>query len=340
MPTIKDVAREAGVSIATVSYVLNNKNTFVSQETRQTVLEAIARVGYAPNITARNLKSNQTRLVGYAWHEVPYDRVNSVLDRFTYYLAQAAEAAGYHLLTFTHPPHNPLPVYEELIRTQRVDAFVLADTFINDARIPFLIENDFPFVSFGRSNPDWEFPWLDTDGQGGVQKAVEYLIGLGHHRIAMAAWPEESISGSLRLAGYLDAMRAAQLPVPPDYIRRGIHSEQAGRDALAYWMEMPAEQRPTAVLAITDLVAIGVMNEAEDRGLEVGRDLSVIGFDDTPLTQYLHPALTTIQQDIPETGRALMGMLARVLSKQLIRGKHPLIPTRLMIRKSCGAPAE
>jgi DNA-binding LacI/PurR family transcriptional regulator len=340
MPTIKDVAREAGVSIATVSYVLNNKNTFVSQETRQIVLEAVARVGYAPNITARNLKASQTKLIGYAWHEVPYDLVNSVLDRFTYYLAQAAEAAGYHLLTFTHPPHNPLPVYEELIRTQRVDAFVLADTFINDTRIPFLLENDFPFVSFGRSNPEWEFPWLDTDGQGGVRIAVEYLIGLGHRRIAMAAWPEDSISGSSRLAGYLEAMQAAQLPVPSDYILRGVHSEQAGHEALAYWMELPRQEQPTAIIAITDLVAIGVMNEAEARGLVVGRDLSVIGFDDTPLTQYLHPSLTTIRQDIPETGRALLAMLAKVLNKQVIRDKHPLIPTQLMIRKSCGAPAE
>ena len=91
MPTIKDVAKEAGVSIATVSYVLNNKDTFVSKATRLQVLEAIERIGYTPNITARSLKASQTRLIGYAWHEVPYDQVNPVLDRFTYYLAQAAE---------------------------------------------------------------------------------------------------------------------------------------------------------------------------------------------------------------------------------------------------------
>src|SRR5215510_7425809 len=125
MPTIKDVAKAAGVSIATVSYVLNNKDSFVGKETRQQVLEAVERVGYRPNITARNLKSSQTRLIGYAWHEVPHDQVNPVLDRFTYHLAQAVEAAGYHLLTFTHPLHDPYPVYNEMIRTQRVDGFIL-----------------------------------------------------------------------------------------------------------------------------------------------------------------------------------------------------------------------
>src|SRR5215213_4303179 len=108
MPTIKDVAREAGVSIATVSYVLNNKADAVSEPTRKHVIEAADRIGYRPNVTARNLRSNQTRLIGYAWYDapsenVPAGRLNTVLDWFTFYLARAAEQSGYHLLTFTYP---------------------------------------------------------------------------------------------------------------------------------------------------------------------------------------------------------------------------------------------
>jgi LacI family transcriptional regulator len=170
MPTIKDVAREAGVSIATVSYVLNNKSAFFSEGTRQQVLEAVERIGYSPNVTARNLKASETRLIGYAWHEVPYGQVNSVLDHFTYALAQAAEAAGYHVLTFTHPLHDPIPVYEDLIKTQRVDGFVLAGTIAGDERIRYLMEQGFPFVSFGRSNPGWTFPWVDTEGSAASAK--------------------------------------------------------------------------------------------------------------------------------------------------------------------------
>lgn len=339
MPTIKDVAREAGVSIATVSYVLNNKSGFVSQKTRLQVLDAIARVGYTPNTTARNLKSSQTRLIGYAWHKAPPHGVNSVLDSFIYYLAQAAEAAGYHLLTFTHPTQRPLPVYDELIRSGRVDAFVLSDTNDNDERIQFLMDVGFPFVSFGRSNPGWNFPWIDTDNQQGVREAVDYLIELGHKRIAMAAWPEKSLAGGYREAGYLEGMRTAGLHVHPDYLLRGEHNEQAGRAALAHWLALPPNEQPTAVIAISDLVAIGVMNEAEERGLLVGRDLSVIGFDDAPLVQYLHPGLTTVQQAIPEIGEALLGMLDTVLSKTESAPPQLLIPTRLIKRDSCGPVA-
>lgn len=336
MPTIKDVAKEAGVSIATVSYVLNNKRTFFSEGTRQQVLEAVERIGYTPNVTARNLKASQTRLIGYAWHEVPFGQVNSVLDHFTYWLAQAAEAAGYHILTFTHPLYDAVPVYEDLIKSQRVDGFVLAGTIANDERIRYLMEADFPFVSFGRSNPDWDFPWVDTDGQRGVYEAVNYLIDLGHRRIAIAAWPEESISGSFRLAGYIEALQEAAMPLRPDFILRGIHSEQFGREALAYWHQLPEEERPTAVITISDLIAIGVMNEARQRGLVIGDTLSVIGFDDAPMGQYLTPALTTVRQPIGEIGQALVTMLEIILGKRTPVERAILTAPRLIVRESCG----
>src|SRR5690606_15182032 len=209
MPTIKDVAREAGVSIATVSYVLNKKAVAVSPETRRRVLEAARRIGYRANVTARNLRSSETRLIGYAWYEpppydAPFGRLNPILDCFAFYLARSAEQAGYHLLTFTYPPDDPTPTYDELIRMWRVDAFVLTGTVDNDPRVRFLLDQAFPFVSFGRSTEAWDFPWVDTDGRAGVRAGVEYLISLGHRRIAILGWPEDSLSGNFRLAGYCD----------------------------------------------------------------------------------------------------------------------------------------
>jgi DNA-binding LacI/PurR family transcriptional regulator len=338
MPTIKDVAREAGVSIATVSYVLNKKHAYVSEQTRQEVLEAIERIGYAPNATARNLKASRTRLIGYAWHEAPHNQVNSILDRFIYDLARAAEAVGYHLLTFTFPADNPTPVYDELIRTQRVDAFVLADTVGYDERIRFLIEAEFPFVSFGRSNPEWDFPWVDTDGRQGVRDAVDYLISLGHRRIAMAAWPEESLAGGFRVQGYYESLEAAGIPLNPHYLIRGSHSEQAGREAMSYWCQLPHDEQPTAIMGISDLVSIGIMNEVEARGLIVGKDISVIGFDDAPLVQYLRPSLSTIQQLIPEISRAIIQMLEAILDRRSPQQRHLLVPPRLIMRGSCAPP--
>lgn len=336
MPTIKDVAREAGVSIATVSYVLNNKEAGITENTRRQVLEAVKRVGYTPNVTARNLKANRSRLIGYAWHEVPLGQVNSVLDRFAYYLAQAAEAAGYHVMTFTHPADDPVQVYDELVRTGRVDAFVLADTKTDDPRIRFLIDQGFPFVSFGQANPNWDFNWVDTDGHAGVREAVDYLVRLGHRRIAMVSWPEDSLVGENRLAGYLAGLRDAGIPQRPDYIFRGEYNIETGRDAVKHWLRLPVDERPTAIITVTDLIAIGVINEAEQQGIVVGDTLSVIGYDDVPLTQYLRPALTTIQQPIPEIGRKIIEMLETILAGEQLAEQNVLFAPRLIIRDSVG----
>jgi DNA-binding LacI/PurR family transcriptional regulator len=336
MPTIKDVAREAGVSIATVSYVLNHKTESISEDTCRQVLEAAERIGYTPNITARNLRYSRAGLIGYAWHDLPEDQVNPVLDRFAYYLARNTEAAGYHLLTFTHPPHDPLPVYDDLIRSGRVDAFVLAGTNANDPRIPFLLDQNFPFVSFGRSNPEWDFPWIDTDGQYGVREAVNHLLDWGHRRIAMIAWREEDVVSQFRVAGYVDALRAAGLPLRPDYVVRGEHGEPLGRAAIEQWFSLPEAERPTAIVAVSDLEAISAMSEAQRRGIVVGEELSIIGFDDVPLSQYLRPALTTLQQAIPQIGQALIEMLETLLSRREPPARHKVVTPKLILRASAG----
>lgn len=338
MPTIKDVAREAGVSIATVSYVLNKKTDSISEDTCRNVLEAAERIGYTPNITARNLRFSRTGLIGYAWHDVPDDRVNPILDRFAYHLARTGEAAGYHLLTFTHSPDDPLPVYDELIRTSRVDGFVLAGTQADDPRIRFLLDHNVPFVSFGRSNPDWDFSWVDTDGQRGVREAVSYLIELGHRRIAMIAWREGDIVSKYRLRGYMDALQKAGIPLRTDYIIRGEHGEQLGRDAISQLLRLPAQERPTALMAISDLEAISAMNEAEQRGIEVGKTLSIVGFDDVPLSQYLRPRLTTVRQPVREIGKMLINMLESLLLRTEPEKRQMLIAPELIIRDSCGVP--
>lgn len=338
MPTIKDVAREAGVSIATVSYVLNAKTEAISEYTQRRVWSAVQKTGYRPNVTARNLRSSESRLIGYAWHEIPVEQVNTVLDRFTYALARSAEAAGYHVLTFTYPPGDPIPVYQELIRTGRVDAFVVGSTVRDDPRVRFLLDEAFPFVSFGRANAAWDSPWVDTDGEAGIREAVDYLVGLGHRKIAMIAWPEESLSGGFRVAGYLDGLRRAGIEPHPAYLVRGEHSEQGGREGLSALWKLPPSERPTAIVVISDLMAIGLMNEAEERGLVIGKDLSVVGFDDAPMTQYLRPALTTLHQPIEAIGEALIVMLESVLKGEPPPVRQRLLPPRLVIRSSCGAP--
>jgi DNA-binding LacI/PurR family transcriptional regulator len=171
-----------------------------------------------------------------------------------------------------------------------------------------------------------------------VRAAVEYLIALGHRRIAIVAWPEESLVGESRLAGYRDALSGAGIPYRSAYVYRGEYDVETGHRALLYWQRLAADERPTAIVTVTDLIAIGVMNEAQRQGLTVGETLSVVGYDDIPLTQYLSPALTTIQQPIPEIGRQIMDMLEALLRGQPIAHKQVMFTPNLIIRQSAGPP--
>lgn len=339
MPTIKDVAREAGVSIATVSYVLNNKNNAISSETRHHVLETARRIGYTPNVTARNLRFSRTGLIGYAWHEVPRQQVNPVMDRFTYYLAQAAESVGYHLLTFTHPADDPVPVYDELIRMGRLDAYVLSAMQRQDARANLLLERQFPFAAFGRSEASARYPWADVDGESGIRQAIETFYACGHRRIGMVAWADDgSHTARTRREAFEHAMADFGLSWRADWLYEGDHSEATGRRALARWDAQPPLERPSAVFAISDLEAIGILNEALQRGYEVGRDVSVIGFDDVPMAQYLRPALTTFRQPVIEAAEKLIEMLHQLLNGETPQPCHHLLAPELVQRGSVGAP--
>ena len=339
MPTIKDVAKEAGVSIATVSYVMNKRYDMVGEKTRDHVLETAARMGYRANTVARNLQSQRTNLLAYAWHSNPADQPNMVMDQFIYQLAHAAESHNYHLLTFTHPNGEPVAVYEELIRSGRVDGFVLSGTFHDDPRIDFLMERKFPFVSFGRANPEWDdlFHWVDTDGTEGMYIATKYLIEQGHERIAFIGWPTTSLTGNYRLQGYLRAMNEYQFDIP-DYCRfHTDESENGISEAFDMWESLPQNKQPTAIVAIADYVAVAAMRTAEIYGYEIGKSMSIIGFDDAPFVRYLQPGLTTLAQPLEDITSALLEMLQAVVS-----GKEPtetrlLFPPKLIIRGSTGS---
>lgn len=154
----------------------------------------------------------------------------------------------------------------------------------------------------------------------------------------MAAWPGESISGSYRLAGYIESMQNAGLPIHDVYILRGQNHEQAGRDALTQWFQIPNYLRPTACIAITDVVAIGMMNKAEAMGLTLPKELSIIGFDDSPMSAYLRPALSTLRQAIPQTSQTVMDILEALLNNSTPIERYVLIPPRLIVRESCTKP--
>ena len=328
MASIKDVAERAGVSVTTVSLVLNNKGN-IRPETRDRVLQAVEELSYTRNIRARNLRERQSRIIGYAQMK-ERDEFNPLLDRFLFKLAQMIEEADYHILLFNTSKMDLVASYHELIQNQRVDGFVLSFTEQNDPRFRYLYERDFPFVAFGRSVTEMDevTHWVDVDGRYGIYQATQHLIEQGHRLIAFLGWPEGSASGDLRYHGYEDALHDYNLPFNPDLVRRTENYISNGYACAKQLLAVtPA---PTAVVIVSDALAIGVLQYFN----QTHASIAVTGFDDTPTAEYMHPALTSVRQPITQVARILTDMLLDQLSGHKVATKQHVLKPELIIRES------
>jgi DNA-binding LacI/PurR family transcriptional regulator len=305
--TILDVAEAASVSRQTVSNVINAPER-VRPSTRARVQAAIADLGYHPNRVARNLQAQSSSLIGYQVFDGG-DRLwaDFVLDRFLHNLTAAAGERGKHLLLFAEGD-DPLDIHERLFQTRTVDGFVLAETVYDDERVPYLTARDIPFVTFGRTGYDQPYSYVDVDGAAGTRSATRHLRERGHRRIAFLGWPEGSVSGDQRALGYRQGLEEAAITPDPRYDLRGVNDLSTGGRALLHLLDLP--EPPTAVVAASDLLAAGVLDAARARGLRVGTDLAVVGFDDSPVAPYLSPPLTTMRQPLEEVGAQVVQVLA------------------------------
>lgn len=332
--TIKEVAIHAGVSYQTVSKVLNGQGQ-ASKGTEERIWFSVKELGYVPNLIARSLRSQRSQLIGYSWEPTPAGTANPILDQFLQSMVQVAEEASYHLLAFPYQTGDRwIAAYRDLIDTRRVDAFVLSSIDFNDQRIAFLLERNFPFVAFGRSNDGWQFPWVDVDGAAGMRLVVEHLIAMGHRRVGVLAWPETSRVGQNRIEGVYAALKQAGLTLPPELLLRGEGSYAFGNQAVRTWLNLEPEQRPTAIVAFNDIMAVGAMSAIQASGLKVGEEIAVTGFDDSPMVQYLNPALTSISQPVWTVGQQVMRLLLAILDENPPEEMQVLLEPRLMIRAS------
>ena len=332
--TLKQVAARVGVSYQTVSKVLNNQAQ-VSRDTEKRILDAVRELGYRPNQIARNMRAKRSFMLGYSWVQTSPNQVNHILDQFLTSMLQEAEAAGYHLLPFPFREGDAhVDDYRELIDTGRVDGFVLSSVNYDDPRITFLLERKFPFVAFGRSNPELDFPYVDVDGIDGLCQVMHYLISRGHLRIGAIAWPENSRVGNERMRGYFESMQEAGLPVNSEWIARGEGTFEFGREAASRLIALPVSERPTAIVTLNDTQAIGALRAAQERGLDVGKDIAIIGFDDAPMSQYLFPPLTTVRQPIHEAGSKCVEILIALIEGEQPSELYVLVPPKLIVRAS------
>jgi len=332
--TLKDVAQQAGVSYQTVSKVLRNQIR-VSPEVHERIYAAVEELGYRPNVIARNLRAQTSCLIGYSWQPDRQGFFSPVLEQFEQSIVCAAEEFGYHILLFPQGEGDKQEeTYRNLVVTGRVDGFILSGIEYNDPRLPILKGLQVPLVTFGHTPGEDSCAYVDVDGALGMRQAVEHLVAQGHRRIAALAWPEHSRVGNERLAGYLAGMESAGLPIDPAWVVRGESDENYGYVAMQQLLALPPARRPTAVVTVLDLIAIGAMRAVEEHGMTVGRDIAVIGFDDTPVARYLKPSLTSISQPAWEVGRLVVHLLVSQLSGERTANNQILLPSELVIRES------
>jgi LacI family transcriptional regulator, galactose operon repressor len=323
-PTIRDVADRAGVSIATVSRVLNDRAD-VSQETRERVREVAEAVGYSADPAARGLVTQRTQLVAVVVGDNAGHRDLSLLF-FGHVLAAISRRLA-------RADYDALLVQRlELPMQHRFDAAILIGIDGNDQLVTDLWMRSAPFVGVdvrvgGRRNA-----FVGSDHRKGMLLALAHLHELGHRRIAHVAGAHNTVAGADRIAAFEHETRRLGLDLPDGYVREADFSSAGGYQAASALLAL--DERPTAIVAASDLMALAALQAIRDAGLEPGRDVAVIGFDDIEAAALAHPPLTTIRQD-----RERLGIVAAERALELIEHADTtppdtIIPVELVVRGS------
>ncbi|RMG95506.1 MAG: LacI family transcriptional regulator [Chloroflexi bacterium] len=336
--TQKDIARKLGISITTVSRALAGYSD-VAEETRQRVLQTAQEMGYSPHLLARRLQKQRTDTIGFIMPTLAPRFSDPFFSEFIAGVGNEAASHEYDLLVSTHPPESEseMKAYERAAKGGWVDGLIIVRTREKDERIRLLCQYKFPFVSFGRTNESLDFAYVDEDGETGIKLLTQHLIDLGHRRIGFIRPPKDMMAGHFRLQGFMKAMAENDLPVRPEWIVEGDMTQRGGEQSMAVLLDV--QPGITAVIAGNDLMAIGAMHCAQQRGLEVGKDISVAGFDDIPLAAYVKPSLTTLRQPIYEIGRMTCRMLIDLINGRFSHPPQVLLVPQLIIRSSTAPPA-
>jgi DNA-binding LacI/PurR family transcriptional regulator len=332
-PTLADVAERAGVSRQTVSNAINSPD-LLRPDTLARVQEAIADLGYSPNRAARNLRTRASHLIGLKFNPAQEGTANAAMDRFVHTLVETSGEAGYHVLLFSGSTEDPVAAYDDLLRSTAVDAFIVTDTYLGNPQAAWLTSQRAPFVAFGRpwDNPDATHAWVDVDGAAGTELATNHLLDKGHTRIAWIGWRKDSFIGEDRRSGWTRAMHARDLPTT-GLASRVEDTVASGREAAAVLLD---EGRPSAFVCASDTLAMGVLHTLGERGIAWGRDVAVVGFDDSQVAQVVPGGLTSVRQPLEEVAVELVKALEGLLSRPPVAGPGVLLTPTLAVRLSSG----
>ena len=326
--TIRDVAREARVSVASVSRALNG-HAHVTEQTRARIVEVARRLRYVPHGAARSLIMRRTHTIGALlpdFHGEFYSELLCGIDR-------AARARGLHLLVSSSLGGRAEAAAALRAMAGRVDGMLILSAHVDTEFLRTNLSATTPAVLLN-SAKSRQYPVVAIDNVGGTRAMVRHLVSLGHRDIAMIAGPVENFDAQQREQGFRAEM-AASASVADPVVVRGDFTEETGYSA---GCELARRKpRPQAIFAANDMMAVGCLCALADAGLRVPHDIALVGFDDIPLARYLTPPLTTVRQQIVELGRCALEQLVACIEKPTALARTQTLDCEVVVRASCGA---
>jgi LacI family transcriptional regulator len=333
-PTIREIASRTGVSVATVSRVINGRPD-VAAATREVVMKAIRERDYVTNRSARGLAGGRTGFIGLT---VPFVHA----EYFMQMVSGAATAlyerdARFVMCPTEHEHDREVSVLERLMHGTTDGAVLVLPSESSD-ELARLQRRQYPFVVMDPlERLDDGIPVVTAAHWSGARAVTEYLISLGHRRIGVITGPINGVATIDRLGGYHAALLAAGLPAPPQLIVYGEFQVESGARGAAELLALP--ERPTAIFAFNDNMAIGALDTIRANGLRVPEDISLVGFDDTQISSVTLPKLTTVRQPLQEMGRVAASILFRLIDGQPLEVSRMELSTRLVVRDSTAPPS-
>jgi LacI family transcriptional regulator len=331
LSSIKDVAREAGVSIATVSRVFSGRDP-VSEQMRARVLAAAGRVAYRPNALARSLKVETTRTLGLV--------VPNIMNPFFTAVARAVESAAQkrgYTVTLGNTDEDPEreAAYLQTLLEKRVDGLLVCPARARSPQLGAVVGEGVPVVFLDRAVEGVEAPVIRADGRRALGSLVDYLTKLGHERLAIISGPPETVPGAERLEAFLEKAEERGVKVPEGFVKVGDFRRPSGKAAMEELLGL--EMRPTAVFAANNLMALGAIQAVKEAGLKIPKDVSLASFDDVAWFSLLDPPLTAIAQPVEEMGAAAAEALLRMVEYKE-QADSFVAEAELLVRGSCGPP--
>lgn len=331
--TIRDVAKRLHLSITTVSRALDGYND-VAAKTRERVIRTAREMGYVPSRAARQLRRQRADTIGYVIPAHAPHFTDPFFAEFIAGLGDAAASRHLDLLISTAPPdtESERAIYMRWIQSQQVDGIILSRMRLKDWRVKYLAQNNFPFVAHGHVRMRVDFPYIELDSFTGLVQLVKHLAKRGHRRIAYIGAPAKFTLQAERFAGYQQGLADAGIPFSETLVAEGDLTRTGGY--LAAQRLLGLRKRPTAIIGVNDLTAIGAMRAAREHGIVVGRDLAIAGYDGTEDSEHTDPPLTTLKQPIYDTARQLVEMLLKRIVGEPLTEPHLILQPELIVRAS------